>query len=303
MVDTVRADYCGRWRDNTPDGWTVIESRRTVTGIDGASLQKHGRMMTHAETGLRIGGDPEFAWWFEASLPRILLGNNGLMIRTQAQLDEAISKTIQQAEAVSEPILHGENPRCTRLDLVGQFLIEPADMIAAHKETNHPRIRGQKSHYEGESLHFVGKERHCRIYDKVKEAQGEPGHVTRVEWQLRGNALRHDLNRDLIAMRNLTIEDCYAAFRRLCAEFQPASLPVVSNLYDILSVAIREGTMLSGVPLFDYWARGKHHKTVRRVQRELAKRRQEIFAIDWNRLLPESFAHFPIVDYHAPNPF
>jgi hypothetical protein len=64
-------------------------------------------------------------------------------------------------------------------------------------------------------LHFVGKERHLRIYDKVKEMQKKPGHVTRVEWQLRGDAIHHDMNRDFIGLKNLTIEDCYAAYRRL----------------------------------------------------------------------------------------
>jgi hypothetical protein len=105
-------------------------------------------------------------------------------------------------------MLNGNEPRCTRLDLVGQFLVEPADMLAAHRETMHPRIRGRKSYYEGESLHFVRKERHLRIYDKVNEMQGKPGQVTRVEWQLRGEAMRHDMNRDFVAFKNLTIEDC-----------------------------------------------------------------------------------------------
>jgi hypothetical protein len=53
----------------------------------------------------------------------------------------------------------------------------------------------------------------------VKEMQGKPGHVTRVERQLRGDALRHDLNRDIMALRNLTIDDYYAAYRHLCMEF------------------------------------------------------------------------------------
>jgi hypothetical protein len=42
---------------------------------------------------------------------------------------------------------------------------------------------------------------------------------------------------------------------------------------------------------------------VRRVRREVAKRRQAIFTISWDKLLPESFADFPMVDSHEPNPF
>jgi cobyric acid synthase len=45
-----------------------------------------------------------------------------------------------------------------------------------------------------------------------------------------------------------------------------------STLYDILAVAGREGTKLQGLALFDFWARGKHPKTVRRRRREVAKR-------------------------------
>jgi len=101
----------------------------------------------------------------------------------------------------------------------------------------------------------------------------------------------------------LTIEDCYAAYRRLCLELVPSSLPVDSTLYDILAAAGQEGTKLQGLALFDFWARGKHPKTVRRVRREVAKRRTNTFAIDWLKLLPEEFREFPVVAYHAPNPF
>jgi hypothetical protein len=303
MIDTVRVEYFGKWRGNTPDGWTVIESRRTTPGLDSVPVMKCGRMMAHNETGFRTGGSLEYASWFEVSLPRLLFPNNGFMIRSQEQLDQATAKAMELAETVSEPLLNGTNPRCCRLDLVGQFLVEPKDMLTAHRETMHPRIRGRKSYYEGESLHFVGKERHCRIYDKVKEMQGKPGHVTRVEWQLRGDALRHDLNRDLVALRNLNAEECYGAYRRLCLEFQPKSLPVDSTIYDILAVGVREGTTIAGIPLIDYWAQGKHHKTVRRVKGEIAKRRVETFKVNWVELLPEEFSVLRMVDYHAPAPF
>ena len=83
----------------------------------------------------------------------------------------------------------------------------------------------------------------------------------------------------------------------------PSSLPVDSTLYDILAVGSREGTKLQGLALFDFWARGKHPKTVRRVRREIGKRRENSFAIDWKKLLPEEFSIFPIVAYHALNPF
>ena len=303
MVDTVRVEYFGKWRGGTPAGWTRIESQRSTQAMDGKAVIKAGRMMANEETGLRIGGDTEYATWFEVSLPRLLFGNNGVVIRTQDQLDESVRKAMGLVEAVSEPMLQGTNPRCTRLDLAAQFLIEPRDMMLAHRETMHPRIRGRKSYYEGESLHYVGKERHCRIYDKAKEVLGMPGHVTRVEWQLRGDALRHDMRRDLVALRYLSIEDCYEAYRRLCVEFEPKSLPACSDLYDLLAAGVREGVAVSGVPLFDCWARGKHSKTVRRVRREIAKRRAEVFKIDWKKMLPDDFGAFSMVDYHAPAPF
>jgi len=303
MVDTVRVEYLGKWRANRPPGWSVRESRRTAFGEQGTPVERRGMMMIHEETGFRIGGNGEYADFLEVSLPRLLFGNNGIMIRTQEQLDDAVRKAIGLAEAVSEPMLDGLNPRCTRLDLVAQYLVEPSDMMLAHRETNHPRIRGRKSHYFGESLHFVGKERHCRIYDKVKEMQGKPGHVTRVEWQLRGNALRHDIRRDFVAFLNLNIEDCYDAYRRLCLEFEPKSLPACSDLYDLLANGVRNGDTLGGVPVLDAWSRGKHPKTIRRVRREIAKRRAKVFKVDWRKLLPDDFGVFVVVDYHTPAPF
>jgi hypothetical protein len=55
--------------------------------------------------------------------------------------------------------------------------------------------------------------------------------------------------------------------------------------------------------MFDFWARGKHPKTVRRVRREVAKHRENTFAIAWRKLLPEEFSEFPMVAWYAPNPF
>jgi len=83
----------------------------------------------------------------------------------------------------------------------------------------------------------------------------------------------------------------------------PSSLPEDSTLYDILAAAGREGTKLQGLALFDFWARGKHEKTIRRVRREVAKRREQMFSIDWQKLLSEEFSDFPIVAYYEPNPF
>ena len=96
---------------------------------------------------------------------------------------------------------------------------------------------------------------------------------------------------------------CYDAYRRLCLEFEPKSLPVSSTIYDLLSVGIKEGTKLSGIPIFEYWARAKHPKTVRRVRREIAKRRAGTFKVDWSVLLPKELSDFRMLDYHEPNPF
>jgi hypothetical protein len=123
---------------------------------------------------------------------------------------------------------------------------------------------GGEFYYEGESLHFVGKETHCRIYDKVKEMQGKPGQVTQVEWQLRGDALLPAFNRDMLQLRNLVLEDCYDSYRSVCPEFEPKSLPESSAIHDLLAVGVKEGKKLSGIPIFDYWVRKKHPKTVRR---------------------------------------
>jgi hypothetical protein len=35
-------------------------------------------------------------------------------------------------------MLNGNDPRCTRLEFVGQFLVEPQDMLTAHRESTHP---------------------------------------------------------------------------------------------------------------------------------------------------------------------
>ncbi len=302
MLDTIRIEHFGQWRSEITPGWKDSRYSTSFTSTLG-DVPKQGRLLSDPETGLRVGGREESSRWLEVSLPRLLFETNGYVIRNQGQLEQAISRLNEIAATVTEFQRTSFKTRVTRLDLVGQFLVEPADMMAAHRETSHPLIRGRKSHYEGESLHFVGKERHCRIYDKVKEMSKVPGHVTRVEWQLRGKALSSAFGLEHVSMEDLTIEGCYQAYRNLCVRFTPTALPCDSNLYDLLSVAGKEGTTVMGLSVFDYWSRGKNRKTVSRVRREVAKRRSETFKIDWTELIPEDFGRFRMVDYYEPNPF
>lgn len=144
-------------------------------------------MVQHVISGLRIGGSDLRAEWLEVSLPRLRHGDNGRMIKDQSELNRALAMLDERILDVCEPGFDRVWP-CSRLDVVGQFIINLRDVITAHRECSHPAIRKGKVYYEGESLAFRGKERLCRIYDKIKEVTGKPGTVTRVEWQLRGDS-------------------------------------------------------------------------------------------------------------------
>lgn len=296
MVDTIRAGFFGEWRPSAHDGWDVRVTRR-IKGDGEAAWEGVERLMVHRDSGMRVGGTEEFSLWLEVSLPRMIHGTNAMMIRDQGQLDEAIERLLAAAREVSVPLSAVMGAALSRVDLCAQFRFPPDLMILAHREAVHPCFRRRPDHYRGGSLRFVGSERVCKFYDKLHEMSRQPGDVVRVEWELRSRALARDFGREPVVLGGLRIDDCYQTFRRLCLAFEPAPPPAARpSVADMLTVGIRDGVELGGIPIFDFWARGRAPRTVRRMRLEVARRCPAVFSVDWRALLPERLQDFPMVD-------
>lgn len=142
----------------------------------------------------------------------------------------------------------------------------------------------------------MGCLRRCRIYDKSKEANGRPGSVTRVEWELRDPALRQEFGSNAVGISQLLIENCYQAYRRLCQDFAPIRIPAFSRRADFFALLEHEKIEVRGVPAFDLLTRGMHPKSVRRLRREVQGRKWAEIDLDWRQLLPERFEDFQMID-------
>jgi hypothetical protein len=284
MIDTIRMFFPHERRADVPDHWRLKTEIRKFVSADGQTGVVEKCVYYDKNTGLRAEGDEHEIKWIEVSLPRLLHGHNGKLIKSQAEIDKALWLLRRKLNEIG--IRQSAECWFNRVDLVWQIRAEPGDFICAHKNCRHKKIRKEQGHYTGQSLYWKGSELLVRMYDKVLEMSKKPGSIVRVEAQLRGRTLKKQLSDGAGHVKHLNFEQCYQAYRNLMLGFCPAALPKASGLVDILAIAQQEGWESKGVSAFDIWARSKSTKQKRRVQRELAMRRIEIYKIDWSGLLP-----------------
>lgn len=291
MIDTVRMFFPHERRERVPPHWRLkIETRRFVSD-DGQDIFVEKCVYTDRESGLRAEGDDHEIHYVEVSLPRLLHGTNAKLIKSQAEIDEALRRLRMKLNEIG--IRQTADYWFSRVDLVWQFRVDPDAFICAHKNCRHKKIRKDQGHYTGQSLYWRGSELMIRMYDKTLEMTKKPGSIVRVEAQLRSRRLRKELAGGAEQVTRLDFGKCYQAYRSLMLGFCPAAMPKASRWVELLAIGQRADWQWDGVSMFDIWARGKSTKTLRRIQRELAAIRTEVHGIDWSVLLPAD--HLPPV--------
>jgi hypothetical protein len=234
-------------------------------------------------SGYRGYGERDQINYHRASLPRLIHGDNGHLIKNQAELDAALDLLCSKAGQLGTSCT--TDSRFTRVDLVWQFKGDPAQFIQAHRVGRHPRIYSDPIRYEARSLALKGSELRISIYDKRLEQCGLNGDVVRVEVQLKGRLLREQLG-DGDAVTHLDFNACYQAYRRILLGFIPAPIPIVSNIASFLARAEQEGWQSGGVPAFDLYTANMSDRNIRRLKQDMARVRAAVHKIDWAQLLP-----------------
>ncbi len=237
------------------------------------------------QTGYHGHGEADYVLYHTASLPRLLFGHNGRLIQNQAQIDAALDLMRAKAGELGSPPATADL-RFVRADLVWQFSIDPAQVVLAHRNSRHPRIRSNPIRYEDRSIVFAGRERRVSFYDKVLERFKHPGNVLRVEVQLRGQVLKDQLG-DGDAVTHLDFNACYRVYREILLGFEPSPVPQVTKIAHLLAIGEKEGWQSNGVTSFQLYTAGESARTVRRLKRQMALLRPAIFQIHWRELLPE----------------
>lgn len=183
MLDTVKFHLSGLFKESIPAGWSDTINRSLKDG-----RPDNYRFLVHEESGVRVSGSPEVVTFCEASLPRALHGNNGILLRDQGQIHSSVGRVLDIASQVVRDPSEGA---MTRLDCVWQYRGNPSAWVVGLGSARHPDIRKEPRVFFGQSVEWVGSMQVLRIYDKLLEQTGKPGgDVVRVEAQFRGKVVK-----------------------------------------------------------------------------------------------------------------
>ena len=291
MIDTVRFSQTWKLRPDIPQTWK--STTHTYDHVDETQTHVARRrwLLTHDPTGLRAVGSGSTIEYVECSLPRLLHGTNGMLLRDQLEIDLALQKLDLLLDEVGDPL---DNTRSfTRLDLVWQFRGDPGLFINAHRNCRHKNIRAEPLCYERGSLTWAGSQIRIRFYDKLRQMTKKPGDVIRVEVQLRGSLLRERFGSGSPLM-DLDFDECYKVYRQVLLGFCPSPVAKVSKFAHLLATGMREGWNSNGIGIFDLHTQHLSDKQRRRLQKEIAILRADAFQVDWSELLPQDGRPEPV---------
>jgi hypothetical protein len=285
VIDTVRFRQPRHMRESASRrNWNIVSVAREIISPDGwEDEQLQGVRGFHKKYGIRFFGSRDQIISVEASLPRILYGHNGKLLRSQADINAALRNLDRLLDAISH---RPEGSRCfTRVDLVWHVPGSCKEFILAHQNVRHPRVRKATCIYQNESITWRGAAFNLLLYDKLQKEQGQPGDFVRVEAQLRKHMLDEFFEQSGHA---LDFGQCYRHLRRLVLQLEPAAMTRVSSIAELLAACIRNNCSENGVSLAESYLQARTMRRQRDLRREIASIRVESRSIDWSALLPEA---------------
>lgn len=290
MVDTVKlfAPHQLRYRaGDLPDGWEYKGILKRKARGDDNCQEFETHVYRHVSSGLCATGNETEVRNIQVSLPKLLHGSNGVLIKTADELETALCRTSQTLRQIGLPTTFGRT-WFSRVDLVWHFPGNPQDFFLAHEKVRHPRVRKATVRYDGQSISWRGCNFAILMYDKSLEQNKRSGDVVRVEVQLRGKRLRDCFGIEDGQLTELDFDECYSVYRKILLGFEPAALPQAEGRVAELAMGAIAGWKFNGVSHFDIWARGKNPRVVRSMRAKIGKLVLEDSNIKWSELLPEA---------------
>jgi hypothetical protein len=277
MIDTLRIRLEGRdWKIGASASWKAsFSTRREIR--ENEQVESGGVLCEHEETGLRVGG-PLLPSWAECSLPKLLFGHNGKLLREE-HCEAAMTRL---RGLVGEVVKGAEFGEASRLDLTGQFAGELRDWNAGLRRVTHKQVRRTGLEFFDSGLVWPGKYLHARLYDKGLEQSGTPGHVVRLEFQTRAGLIPGGV----VTAGKIDYGAAYQAYRRFCKGFSPRSVPRIKKLVDLLVWCEQSGFSRDGMTPTELLLASMSVRHQRRVRASIAETQLQHFNIDWDRLVP-----------------
>lgn len=235
MIDTVRLKVLGPWKSGgVPSGWLVTEGAKVDSGSGRIS---NFRAICEARTGFRITGNALEATAVEVSLPRLLHGSNGALLKSEEEVREAFGKMGARMRSVID-LGADYQPALTRLDAAWNCEIDGGvrTVIRSVENARHANVRRATVVYKGESIHWPGTNCRIRIYDKGKEVLGRESNVVRFEAQFRDKWVR-PFNEHPEGMGHAA----YAALRVAVCKLQAVEEPRFGSLAALFAYMEQDG--------------------------------------------------------------
>lgn len=332
MIDTVRLLYHGPIVDKSvrclndgdlPD-WKSV-SKQVTNGNGSPLFRPNSTCLIHQVSGLRVESDGQFTHHVELSLPRLLHGSNGRLLKTPDELHHAVHR-LSELLGVFHHDIHPSIFEVRRLDLALNLPLDATLILALHRNARHPGVRRETEEYHNQPLSTHGRpvphmatqlntvrlggaKTVIQLYDKVAErlARGKKseGKVTdhhlrclRVEIQLRGRRHVAELfgkdGGDNLTLDQLDFPSCYRVFRGILVEFDPVgSVPsfkaTVPNLLAILNGHPATWTHLGGMAPLDWYrfANQVDDRQYRDMRRQVHAAELTVTGFRWADHLPE----------------
>lgn len=300
MIDTIKVKLDRTPRKVVPDGWEVVLISKHPSESQLNQAEKRFTMLRHRKTGLRVGCPGDCAFFAEAELPRLIGKPDGCLLKTQAELDQAIENFLLIAGEVCE-ITPGKPLVATRIDLCAQVPILTKVLIRLYRNYKLTHIHAFPVCRPSKGLCWTGKPRNACLYDKQLEMKKGPGLLTRVEWQLKIDGTIAEWGGEPI-FQELVIEDCYAIFRRLTSDFQPKrDLPPV-NQARFVAMGLLEEWEFEGIPFAEIIQSSYHPKSYGRLMRQAAVVAKTLRGepVDLGKFFPENFEEYRALDVICP---
>ncbi len=298
MIDTVsfKPEFWSLADIGVPSVW-----RQKITSKSGSRTEKgmvlpnlHHYELLDQEVGIFVrAGEDRSIFSVQASLPRVLFGHNGILLKSQADIDLALKEVDRRIDQIA---VRANNIRTfSRVDLVLHFNGNPGKFIQAHRNFRFPGIRSEPVYYGKQGLFWRGSDLKVRLYDKALKEYRKSSEIVRLEFELHGEKLRKSFNGNWLPVAELNFHDCYRVFRRLAFQFEPSELPKTTRIGDLLAVGATAGWNFQGLSQFDLYTSQLSSKRTSQLRKEIAAKRIEYFSINWANLLPDPLVP-PLLD-------
>lgn len=293
MIDTLRVDIEAHdWKGVPASGWRSVEAKGAKLLLDGSREEFTSLLYQHEESGLRIGGSVQNPRWVEVSLPKLIHGSNGILLKeSECERSTSLLRDLVEQCVVAPNYCVG----ASRIDLVGQFDGKLQEWNSALRRVPHEKVRRPGLEFFNSGLVWPGKYMHARLYDKGLEQTGKPSNVVRLEFQTRSGVIPKNV---VGPGARINYSAAYRAYSRFCRGFVPRRVPKITKIAELLAWCELCSFEYNGLTPTESYLAGLKPRQQRNIRQALSKIRLAYFNIDWDELVPASGSP-RFVDYEA----